>query len=1060
MKLGTRQIGSVGQSTGFRRSEMNPSVRPDSSGLEQGVQALAGSVQKISSNMADAATERKQETDKQNRFKALAGFSEYTGNYVRAVEDLKQNAPPDGAGVGLASEKLYNDSYATFIKTLPEELHGEFNMRGTSFFQEAATQLDGWERASAQGYATTEINSFVEAATIGVYENPMVMGRNAAELIEMIDASPLPEAEKEKLRQNAYRKLTIGSVAGQIREGGSMLFTSQPVTQDSDLVQAVRFVESGSIGPTAESGKGAAGLMQVLENDSISRTGTEIAGELRDRDFPVNGTEEERRAYLKDPEVSMRYGTHYLNKMLRRYKGDVEVALMAYNGGMKRADAFLNAGRDYSVLPEETRQYVVKVFDKFTGGKSAIPIAVNSVSAHLSFDSYTQLVQLAENSASKRRQLSEVERQVAVEDFTNGVEGPYQDMRKDIFAGLVPITQALEQVDVMLAESATSMTPKEQAALRLNMVRGLQIAEQARVNSGSLINSAEDVNSLFGDAGSSLTVEELLPTLMNEAASQGKAQTRALEEADNERKIALDDLLFRIENDPNMDGATGAGLIVDAHNTGLIPAGERAPWTAKLTAALDKRTKDERAREDLSRKVASGFIFGPTDARDLDKLIPEGMIDKLNASSNRMEISERNDLALSIQNDFTSMGVLPSQVSGTLKQLAVSPNWEDQKFGLAVMARLQETNPEAFSATFGTTADANVQRYRTLRNSMTESQLVQRYEDMRNPVKLKGIAANAQLVQQELTKLDQSEIRQRFDETFLGFGNEASFISPAAGIVFFGDYATRYETFRPMYDSAEDTQEAVLTAMKKDYGLTQGGSLIKYPPEKLFPTIDGGHEWLTDQVLRQSDTTFSPDTEIMIMPERNADELRRNGRPMQYIVTVASPGEMPKILRQWTPNSSEAYQARNELLEDIGLSPTVSPKAVGRIQQLLKDISASAVDKSMALEDRQLNTSDLLHELETLRNNLLPEERAAFGGLFQPLTGALDFAVPDGLFFPLPEVINFINNPSSAFGGPRSGMNYRATPDIAAALEERLSLQTLIALRRAQFLPSATDTPE
>jgi len=126
----------------------------------------------------------------------------------------------------------------------------------------------------------------------------------------------------------------------------------------AEVLAAIRGTESEG-NPNAESSKGASGLMQVMPG-----TGAEIAAELGDAGFPINGTEAEKKAYLKDPAVSMRYGEHYFNKMMTRYGGDKEAALIAYNGGAARADAWLAAGRDDSAIPKESAEYYKKVLGR------------------------------------------------------------------------------------------------------------------------------------------------------------------------------------------------------------------------------------------------------------------------------------------------------------------------------------------------------------------------------------------------------------------------------------------------------------------------------------------------------------------------------------------------------------------------------------------------------------------------------------------------------------------------------------------------------------------------
>ena len=119
---------------------------------------------------------------------------------------------------------------------------------------------------------------------------------------------------------------------------------------DPYLVAALIRQES-VFNPFARSRAGARGLMQVMP-----ATGRQMA-------------REERRRYtsrdLFDPNINIRYGTLYLNNVLKQFKGRIDYALAAYNAGPTRVKRWTNM--DMSIDPEifieeipfdETRNYV------------------------------------------------------------------------------------------------------------------------------------------------------------------------------------------------------------------------------------------------------------------------------------------------------------------------------------------------------------------------------------------------------------------------------------------------------------------------------------------------------------------------------------------------------------------------------------------------------------------------------------------------------------------------------------------------------------------------------
>lgn len=163
------------------------------------------------------------------------------------------------------------------------------------------------------------------------------------------DGSILKEAELRVLNDPSFRQ--------------SVLRGDQPAS--NDLVNAVIGVESdGRYDKVSDAG--AAGQMQVMPG-----TGAEIARDIGDPNFPADGTEAQQQAYLKNPDISRKYGTFYLEKMINRYNGDVDAALVAYNGGPERADAWVKSGKNDGVLPKETSDYYKKVRTRLGGTFSA-----------------------------------------------------------------------------------------------------------------------------------------------------------------------------------------------------------------------------------------------------------------------------------------------------------------------------------------------------------------------------------------------------------------------------------------------------------------------------------------------------------------------------------------------------------------------------------------------------------------------------------------------------------------------------------------------------------------
>ncbi|MCH9648505.1 MAG: lytic transglycosylase domain-containing protein [Deltaproteobacteria bacterium] len=110
---------------------------------------------------------------------------------------------------------------------------------------------------------------------------------------------------------------------------------------DLDGLLLAALVEAESnFSPTAVSPVGAVGLTQVMP----ATAGTDDLAEL------------------ENPHTNLRIGARYLRDLLRRFEGNVEFALAAYNAGPSRVERF------EGIPPyRETRRYVEKVLAIYVG---------------------------------------------------------------------------------------------------------------------------------------------------------------------------------------------------------------------------------------------------------------------------------------------------------------------------------------------------------------------------------------------------------------------------------------------------------------------------------------------------------------------------------------------------------------------------------------------------------------------------------------------------------------------------------------------------------------------
>ena len=136
---------------------------------------------------------------------------------------------------------------------------------------------------------------------------------------------------------------------------------------DVELLQALIATESG-FNVTATSNKGALGLMQLIP-ETAARYGV-----VDDAHGRVRLTQMQK---LFDPQTNITAGSRYLRDLLNLFKGQLDLALAAYNAG---EGAVQKAGNQIPNFPE-TQNYVRTVMQMYTALKPPLVQAIPAVAS-------------------------------------------------------------------------------------------------------------------------------------------------------------------------------------------------------------------------------------------------------------------------------------------------------------------------------------------------------------------------------------------------------------------------------------------------------------------------------------------------------------------------------------------------------------------------------------------------------------------------------------------------------------------------------------------------------
>lgn len=223
------------------------------------------------------------------------------------------------------------------------------------FFKEAGDSIK--KLTDSVGGAT----ALLLLLSAGLRANPLVMGALAAAAASHGIDQARDEASRQgkdvgsylydKVHEDKKPFMTWDSIKSFFgfdepeQYGQSARVSGAPGGMD-DLLHGIMMTESSGNPLAYNTKSGAAGAYQFLH------------GTARDLGLRVNSQVDDRL----DPSKSRAAASVYMRQLLKRYDGNVDNALRAYNWGMGNVDKWIANGSDISQLPKETREYTGKVY--------------------------------------------------------------------------------------------------------------------------------------------------------------------------------------------------------------------------------------------------------------------------------------------------------------------------------------------------------------------------------------------------------------------------------------------------------------------------------------------------------------------------------------------------------------------------------------------------------------------------------------------------------------------------------------------------------------------------
>jgi uncharacterized protein (TIGR02594 family) len=317
-----------------------------------------------------------------------------------------------------------------------------------------------------------------------------------------------------------------------------------------------------------------------------------------------------------------------------------------------------------------------------------------------------------------------------------------------------------------------------------------------------------------------------------------REELKATEKAVASQRKAVDEKPYR--------AATSFDFGADLN--GVVKSASRPiDWNSQqgVAAAMDARARTGRLLENLQGVTARGLV--QADESEAASAAIRGGGPGSTAFLQSLAAQRPEVIVATLEN---------KEVTDSISALTRSGDAERMRSAFGALDAFRRKSPGEFNRLFGKDVEDNLEEW-NWRISMYPADVVAREMSRADDPavkKAKDILGDEAKKRLDREKLTPGKIAGMFDESILPFSSPGapvgSINNVQMGSVLTADYSEEYTRAYKLTGDEAKSKQLATDRLKRVWGASalNGGTLMKFPPEKHYPTIEGGHDWLRQQL--------------------------------------------------------------------------------------------------------------------------------------------------------------------------------------------------------------------